>query len=160
MVINTQKANNQLRFHLFLGSNLTMNQQMKLSASAVFHITDGYEESFSKNENGQKLTTGKFFIFYEGVLSGESVLMELKNYLNDKRASIYGLERFSGELAGRSGSFVLEHTGNLENGAITSTRKVVAGTGTNELAGLRGEVIYYSGEKKEFHLKLDYWFAE
>ncbi|WP_254560381.1 DUF3224 domain-containing protein [Dyadobacter diqingensis] len=133
---------------------------MKLSASAVFHITDGYEESFSKNENGQKLTTCKFYIFYEGELSGESVLMELKNYLTDKKASVYGLERFTGEVAGRSGSFVLEHSGNLENGVITSTRKVVAGTGTNELAGLRGEAVFTSGENREFHLKLDYWFIE
>lgn len=133
---------------------------MKLSASATFHITDGYEESFSKNENGQKLTTGKFSIFYVGELSGESVLMELKNYLNDKKASIYGLERFTGELAGRSGSFVLEHSGHWENGAMTSTKKIVAGTGTNELAGLRGEVIFNSGENKDFHLRLDYWFVE
>ncbi|MDQ6481465.1 DUF3224 domain-containing protein [Dyadobacter sp. LHD-138] len=133
---------------------------MKLSASAVFHITDGYEESFSKNENGQKLTTGKFFIFYEGELSGESVLMELKNYLNEKKASVYGLERFTGELAGKSGSFVLEHSGIFENGTLTSTKKVVVGSGTNELAGLRGEAVFNSGKTKEFHLKLDYWFIE
>lgn len=133
---------------------------MKLSASAVFHITDGYEESFSKNENGQKLTTGKFYIFYEGELSGESVLMELKNYLNEKKASVYGLERFTGELAGKSGSFVLEHSGSFENGTLTSTKKVVVGSGTNELAGLRGEAVFNSGKTKEFHLKLDYWFIE
>lgn len=133
---------------------------MKLSASAVFHITDGYEESFSKNENGQKLTTGKFFIFYEGELSGESVLMELKNYLNEKKASVYGLERFTGELAGKSGSFVLEHSGIFENGTLTSTKKIVVGSGTNELAGLRGEAVFNSGKTKEFHLKLDYWFIE
>ena len=133
---------------------------MKLSASAVFHITDGYEESFSKIENGQKLTTGKFFIFYEGDLSGESVVMELKNYLNDKKAIVYGLERFTGAVAGKSGSFVLEHSGSFENGVINSTRKVVAGSGTNELAGLRGEAVFKSGESKEFHLTLNYSFIE
>lgn len=133
---------------------------MTLTASAVFHITDGYEESFSKNENGQKLTTGKFFIFYEGEISGESVLMELKNYQNDKKATIYGLERFSGAIAGKKGSFVIEHTGSLENGLITSVRKIVAGSATNELTGLRGEAVFNSGEAKEFHLNLNYAFQD
>lgn len=133
---------------------------MNLTASAVFHITDGYEESFSKIENGQKLTTGKFFIFYEGELQGESVLMELKNYLNDKKATVYGLERFTGEVAGKNGSFVFEHSGSFENAVITSTRKIVAGSGTNELAGLRGEAVFKSGGSKEFHLTLNYSFIE
>jgi len=133
---------------------------MKLSASAVFHITDGYEESFSKNENGQKLTTGKFFIFYEGEIAGESVLMELKNYLNDKKATIYGLERFNGTIAGKSGSFVLEHSGTFENNVITSVRKIVPGSGTNELAGVRGEGVFNSSESKEFHLTLQYSFPD
>jgi len=133
---------------------------MNLSASAVFHITDGYEESFSKNENGQKLTTGKFYIFYQGDIVGESVMMELKNYLNDKKATVYALERFTGVVAGKSGSFVLEHSGSFENGVITSTRKIVAGSGTNELAGLRGEAYFNSGESREFHLTLQYSFIE
>ncbi len=132
---------------------------MTLSASAVFHITDGYEESFSKIDNGQKLTTGKFFIFYEGELSGESVIMELRNYHHDKKATLYGLERFTGTLAGKSGSFVLEHAGVFENGVINSTRKVIAGSGTNELAGLRGEAVFNSGESKVFQLTLNYSFT-
>ena len=133
---------------------------MNLSASAIFHITDGYEESFSKNENGQKLTTGKFYIFYKGEIAGESVLMELKNYLNDKKATVYGLERFTGAISGKTGSFVLEHSGKFENGAVTSTRKIVVGSGTNELAGIQGEAQFNSGESKEFHLTLTYYFPD
>ena len=86
--------------------------------------------------------------------------MELKNYLNDKKATVYGLERFTGAISGKTGSFVLEHSGKFENGAVTSTRKIVVGSGTNELAGIQGEAQFNSGESKEFHLTLTYYFPD
>jgi hypothetical protein len=44
-----------------------------------------------------------------------------------------------GRLGGRSGSFVVETNGVYEGGEARTTWSVVPGSGTGELAGLRGE---------------------
>lgn len=133
---------------------------MKLTATAAFHVTDGYEEFFSKNERGEKLTTGKFTIVYEGEISGESILMELKNNLHSGIPTVYGLERFTGEIAGKAGSVVFEHKGYYDNGQVTTVRTIVPGSGTNELIDLRGEIHFTTTNAREYHITLEYSFVE
>jgi hypothetical protein len=54
-------------------------------------------------------------------------------------ASYVAQERITGTLAGRRGSFVLEHGAALGEGEETvQWARVVAGSGTGDLAGLRG----------------------
>ena len=45
----------------------------------------------------------------------------------------------SGQLAGKTGSFVLQRTGVFEGGQAKESYSVVAGSATGELSGLRGE---------------------
>ena len=127
-------------------------------ANATYYVTDGYEEFFSKNENGEKLTTGKFTIVYEGEIDGESILMELKNNLNKANSTVYGLERFTGKIAGRTGSIVFEHKGYYENGLVKTIRKIVPGSGTNELIGINGEIFFTTKNAKEYQITLEYSF--
>ncbi|CCH90780.1 Conserved protein of unknown function [Modestobacter italicus] len=54
-------------------------------------------------------------------------------------ASYVAQERITGTLAGRTGSFVLEHGASMGEGAPTAQwARVVAGSGTGELTGLQG----------------------
>jgi hypothetical protein len=54
-------------------------------------------------------------------------------------ASYVAQERITGTLAGRTGSFVLEHGASTGEGAPTvQWARVVAGSGTGELTGLQG----------------------
>ena len=54
-------------------------------------------------------------------------------------ASYVAQERITGTLAGRTGSFVLEHGASMGEGAPTvQWARVVAGSGTGELTGLQG----------------------
>jgi hypothetical protein len=55
-------------------------------------------------------------------------------------AGYVAIERVSGTLQGRSGSFVLQHSGTLERGAPTLSVTVVPDSGTAELAGLTGSM--------------------
>lgn len=55
-------------------------------------------------------------------------------------AGYVALERVSGTLHGRSGSFVLQHNGTMDRGAPTLTIEVVPDSATGELAGLRGSM--------------------
>jgi hypothetical protein len=50
------------------------------------------------------------------------------------------IERVSGVLHGRSGTFLLMHTGTMQNGAYQMNVTVVPGSGTAQLAGLSGSM--------------------
>jgi hypothetical protein len=53
-------------------------------------------------------------------------------------AGYVALERVTGTLHGRAGSFVFQHSGRVERGAQTLTITVVPDSGTEQLSGLAG----------------------
>ena len=55
-------------------------------------------------------------------------------------AGYVALERVTGRLHGRSGSFVLQHHGLMDRGTPALTITVVPDSGTGELAGLQGRM--------------------
>ncbi len=55
-------------------------------------------------------------------------------------AGYVALERVEGTLAGRAGSFVLQHSGTMERGAQQLSITVVPDSGTGELSGLAGRM--------------------
>lgn len=54
-------------------------------------------------------------------------------------AGYVAIERVTGRLQGRSGSFVLQHSGVMDRGTPSLAIHVVPDSGTGELAGLTGE---------------------
>jgi uncharacterized protein DUF3224 len=58
------------------------------------------------------------------------------------------LERVSGALHGRRGSFVLQHSGTMTKGVASMTVTVVPGSGTDELTGLAGKMTIIIAEGK------------
>ncbi|MET9293908.1 DUF3224 domain-containing protein [Streptomyces sp. NPDC003077] len=60
-------------------------------------------------------------------------------YLTEKTGAFAGLEVLAGSLDGRTGGFALEERGTFEpDGSVRCSFEVVPGSGTGELAGLRG----------------------
>lgn len=55
-------------------------------------------------------------------------------------AGYVALEHVEGTLAGRAGSFVLQHSGTMERGAQQLSVTVVPDSGTGELSGLAGRM--------------------
>jgi hypothetical protein len=55
-------------------------------------------------------------------------------------AGYVALERVTGTLHGRSGAFVLQHTGTMNRGTPSLTITVVPDSGTGELSGLAGSM--------------------
>ena len=55
-------------------------------------------------------------------------------------AGYVALERVTGKLQGRSGSFVLQHSATMKRGAPESSITVVPDSGTGELTGLSGRM--------------------
>lgn len=53
-------------------------------------------------------------------------------------AGYVAIERVTGTLQGRSGSFVFQHSGTMDQGAQRLSVTVVPGSGTGDLAGISG----------------------
>ena len=72
-------------------------------------------------------------------------------------AGYVAIERVSGTLQGRAGSFVFQHSGTMDHGAQQLSITVVPGSGSGELTGLVGRfALRIEGGQHfyEFHYKL------
>ena len=95
-----------------------------------------------KEQSGAKLTRAQITNAYQGELQGEGKAQLLMVYRDDNFASYTGLEQITGQLGGRSGSFVLQVNGVYEESTAKTSWIVAHGSGTGELRGLRGEGSY------------------
>lgn len=78
---------------------------------------------------------------FQGDLIGHSLGEMLAVRTDVKGSAGYvALERVEGSLGGRTGSFVLQHSGTMNRGASTLALTVVPDSGTGELAGLSGSM--------------------
>lgn len=103
-----------------------------------------------------------FTTTYAGDLVGSSTCALTICYVDGDAADPHslvgpytGFELVTGELAGRSGSFVLAATGDHSGGVAKTDVRVVPGSGTGELAGIRGAGSY-AADGMEYTLVLDY----
>ena len=79
---------------------------------------------------------------YHGDLEATSKGEMLATSPDARGSGVYvALERVTGTLKGRSGSFVLHHTGIMNRGVPSLIIEVVPDSGTDQLAGLTGKMI-------------------
>ena len=95
---------------------------------------------------------------FVGDIEGESSVRAFQILHDDKSSSLVSVQRFHGKLGGRQGTFVLQGAEIVENGKIKARWVVVPGSGTNEVAGLRGEGGFEGEFGKVSNGTLDYWF--
>jgi uncharacterized protein DUF3224 len=74
-------------------------------------------------------------------------------------AGYVAMERVSGKLHGRSGTFALQHSGTMTRGAPQLTITVVPDSGTGELTGLAGRMAIIIADGKHSY-ELDYTLAD
>ncbi len=129
---------------------------MSRRAQATFQITSWDEKPIDESEGMPKLTRATVTKSFSGDIEGEGRLEYLMMYRADGSASFVGLERLVGRLGGRSGSFVLQHTGTFEGGAARATWVVVPGSGTGDLRGLRGDGGFAFAHAERYSMRLDY----
>jgi hypothetical protein len=75
---------------------------------------------------------------FTGGLVGTGTARFLMAQLPNGSAHFTGIERVTGTLGGREGSFLMRNTGVLKEGAVTSEWLILPGSGTGELTGIRG----------------------
>lgn len=129
------------------------------TANARFAIKTWDEKPYFEAEGQPKLTRASVSKTFSGDLEGEGSVEYLMVYRNDGSAAFVGLERITGRLGGRAGSFVLQRTGVFEGGQAKESYAVVAGSSTGELEGLAGEGSSAVGHGLEHPFALDYELA-
>jgi Protein of unknown function (DUF3224) len=128
-------------------------------ARGVFTVKSWDEGPWAEVDAAPKLTHARVVNSYAGDIAGEGTSESLMFYPDEATATYAGYERVVGSVGGRSGSFVLSCSGGFEQGATTVAWSVVAGSGTGELQGLRGDGGYVAGAgAAEVAYSLDYHF--
>jgi hypothetical protein len=74
-------------------------------------------------------------------------------------AGYVAIERVSGTLKGRSGTFALQHSGTMTRGTPQLTITVVPDSGTGQLAGLAGRMMINIADGKHSY-EFEYTLAE
>jgi hypothetical protein len=129
---------------------------MSTRADARFAITSWDEKPYSEGQSLPKLTRATVKKTFTGDIEGDGHVEYLMMYRGDGSATFVGLERVTGRIAGRSGTFVLQRAGVFENGQAKESYSVVPGSGTGALEGLHGEGSSAVGHGMEHPFSLDY----
>jgi hypothetical protein len=121
-----------------------------------FEVTGWEPEPLELGEPGP-VTFGRVTLrkSFAGPLTGTSVVTMTSAAVGEAPVGYAALELVTGTLDGRAGSFVLQHTGVVDDGAPAPSGVVLPGTGTGALAGLRGTMSIEHGESGAV-LTLDY----
>lgn len=96
---------------------------------------------------------------FHGDLTGTSVGEMLTAGASEGSGVYVAVERVSGKLAGREGTFALHHTGVMERGKPSLTITIVPDSGTGGLAGISGRLLIEITGGKHFY-ELEYNLPE
>ena len=126
------------------------------SANARFTVGGWDEKPYSEGPDQPRLTRASVTKTYTGDIEGEGRVEYLMMYRSDGSATFVGLERVTGRLAGRTGTFVLQRTGRFEGGEAKESYSVIPGSSTGDLRGLRGDGNSALGHGTEYPFTLSY----
>lgn len=116
--------------------------EVKLTPQAAAGDAEGRERL------GRMSIDKRFLGDLEGISKGEMLTAGTDV---DGSAGYVAIERVTGTLKGRTGSFVLQHSGTMTRGAPQLTITVVPDSGTGELAGLTGKMGIRIADGKHFY---------
>lgn len=89
---------------------------------------------------------------FHGELDGASIgEMMASNAGTEGSGGYVAIERFTGTLHGKRGSFSLQHSGVMAPGMMEIQIRMSPGSGTDELAGISGTMTIKIEEKKHFY---------
>ena len=100
---------------MLVGARWRMDRALNsMVANARFTVTSWNEEPYSEGDGLPKMTRASVRKTYTGDIEGNGLVEYLMMYRGDATAVFVGLERITGRLAGRTGSFVLQRIGVAE----------------------------------------------
>ena len=109
------------------------------TARGSFNVSGGTEDPYDELEGGIKLTHASGIQSFSGDIEGDGAVHWLMLYRADKTAHFVGLQRITGSLGGRTGSFVAAAEGDHDGTGSTITFSIIPDSGTGELKGITGD---------------------
>jgi hypothetical protein len=140
------------------GSPMGDSGDGSVRASATITVHKYEPSTYDELAKGPALTRIHVEESFSGDIQADGVAEFLQVARADGSASFVGVERVKGTLAGRDGSFVLQDAGTVEGNVVSGEWFVVAGSGTGELAGLRGTGGFRASLGENAQVHLDHWF--
>jgi hypothetical protein len=125
------------------------------------HAVGGFDvkaEPQGEADKAEGSTLGRYSLdkLYHGDLEGTAKATMLTAGTDVKGSAGYvAMERVTGTLKGRSGSFVLQHSGTMAHGESQLSITVVPDSGTGQLAGIAGKMAIIIAEGKHSY-EFDY----
>jgi hypothetical protein len=131
---------------------------MSTQARGNFKVESWDEDGYAETGEGGKLTRASVKQRFSGDIQGEGAVEYLMAYRENETAHFVGLQHVAGRLGDRSGEFVLETAGTFDGQVAEGDWKVVPGSGTGDLRGLRGEGGFSAPHGPDATVTLDYDF--
>jgi hypothetical protein len=128
-----------------------MTEIQKQRATGRIEVTN-FEEVPLDNAGAFSISQASVTEEFAGDLVGIGSVRFIMAKGADGATHFTGMDQFLGKIGGRSGSFLFVNSGTLQDGELQSEWRVIPGSGTEELSGLRGE----GGCTPEGY-SLDYW---
>jgi Protein of unknown function (DUF3224) len=128
-------------------------------ANAVITVHKYVPSAYDESVEGPVLTRIHVEESFSGDITGDGIVEFLQAARADGSASFVGIERVTGELGGRRGTFLLQDAGTVQDNIVSGDWFVIAGSGTGELTGLRGDGGFRANLGEGAQVHLDYWFG-
>jgi Protein of unknown function (DUF3224) len=135
-----------------------MSGNGKARANAVITVHTYEPEAYESPAEGPVLNRIHVAERFSGDIEADGVTEFLQAAHADGSASFVGIERLTGTLGGREGTFLLQDAGTVAGSVVDGDWFVVPGSGTGGLTGLRGEGSFRANLGENAQVYLDYWF--
>jgi len=129
---------------------------MTSTGKATFTTKAWDEKPYAEIDGERKLTRTRAVFIYEGDIEGEGTVDYLMAYGPNGLGNFVGLERLVGRVGGRSGSFVIQHTGTFDPKSVNTRWLFVPGSGTGELEGIGGGGEFVLAGHGPYPITFDY----
>ena len=111
---------------------------MAAHAEGTFTVASWAEDTYQELDGKAKITKAEVGYRLSGDIEGDAKWAAFMFYRDDGTAEFTGLQRMTGQIAGREGTCVMVADGTYADGVASGTWRVIPGSGTGALAGLRG----------------------
>lgn len=137
---------------------MSTSEVSKTRADAVIAVSKYEPAPYETPGDGPSLARIHVEEAFSGDINGEGVVEFLQAARADGSATFVGIERVTGTLAGREGTFLLQDAGTVTGSVVEGVWFVVPGSGTGQLAGLRGDGGFRANLGENAQVHLNYWF--
>lgn len=127
-------------------------------ANAVITVHKYEPSAYDDPPEGPALTRIHVKESFSGDIAGQGEVEFLQAGQANGSASFVGIERVTGQVSGRQGTFLLQDAGTVQGQVVSGDWFVIPGSGTGDLAGLRGEGGFRANLGEGAQVHLDYWF--